>query len=412
MIKLRATFSAEAFEATAYVALSAVLGTIAFWVLLPTLLVGTALLVVALAGLPLIVLAFAIAHMIARFERRRVAAVFGLDFPTRHLPHDGNWLNRALRWLGSRGAWLELTYALVALPFVGWIGSGLVFFAWGAALAMLSFPLWGAFADGGGVIFGADIGFFPAAVAHVAGGAGALYAAPWLARGVAAVQVAVARLLLEAGERERLTARVDTLEATRAGMVAAADAERRRIERDLHDGAQQRLVALAMTLGRAKATDDPVLAKNLVGEAHGEAKEALVELRNLARGIHPAVLTDRGLDAAVSALAARCPIPVAVDVDLPHRASAHSEAIAYFVVAEALTNVAKHAQATRAWLTVEYLGDRLVVEVLDNGRGGALGTGIGISGLRDRVRAVDGDLHLSSPLGGGTTLRVELPCEP
>jgi len=412
MIKLRATFSAEAFEATAYVALSAVLGTIAFWVLLPTLLVGTALLVVALAGLPLIVLAFAIAHMIARFERRRVAAVFGLDFPTRHLPHDGNWLNRALRWLGSRGAWLELTYALVALPFVGWIGSGLVFFAWGAALAMLSFPLWGAFADGGGVIFGADIGFFPAAVAHVAGGAGALYAAPWLARGVAAVQVAMARLLLEAGERERLTARVDTLEATRAGMVAAADAERRRIERDLHDGAQQRLVALAMTLGRAKATDDPVLAKNLVGEAHGEAKEALVELRNLARGIHPAVLTDRGLDAAVSALAARCPIPVAVDVDLPHRASAHSEAIAYFVVAEALTNVAKHAQATRAWLTVEYLGDRLVVEVLDNGRGGALATGIGISGLRDRVRAVDGDLHLSSPPGGGTTLRVELPCEP
>ena len=103
-------------------------------------------------------------------------------------------------------------------------------------------------------------------------------------------------------------------------MVAAADAERRRIERDLHDGAQQRLVALAMTLGRAKATEDPELARTLVGEAHGEAKEALVELRNLARGIHPAVLTDRGLDAAVSALAARCPIPVAVDVDLPHRA--------------------------------------------------------------------------------------------
>ncbi len=167
-----------------------------------------------------------------------------------------------------------------------------------------------------------------------------------------------------------------------------------------------------MTLGRAKATEDPALARTLVGEAHGEAKEALVELRNLARGIHPAVLTDRGLDAAVSALAARCPIPVAVDVDLPHRASPHSEAIAYFVVAEALTNVAKHAQATRAWLTVEYLGDRLVVEVLDNGRGGALDTGIGISGLRDRVRAVDGDLHLSSPPGGGTTLRVELPCEP
>jgi signal transduction histidine kinase len=412
MMKLRATFTAEAFEATAYIALSAVLGGITFWILLPTLLVGTALLVVALAGLPLLVLAFAFSHLIARLERRRIMAVFAVDFPVRHLPRDGRIFQRALRWLGSRGAWLELTYALVALPFVAWIGAGLVFFAWGAAIALLSFPLWGLFADSSGTIFGADIGYLPSAVAHVAGGAGALYAAPWLARGVAAVQVAMARLLLEAGERERLTARVDTLEATRAGMVAAADAERRRIERDLHDGAQQRLVALAMTLGRAKATDDPVLAKNLVGEAHGEAKEALVELRNLARGIHPAVLTDRGLDAAVSALAARCPIPVAVDVDLPHRASAHSEAIAYFVVAEALTNVAKHAQATRAWLTVEYLGDRLVVEVLDNGNGGALATGIGISGLRDRVRAVDGDLHLSSPLGGGTTLRVELPCEP
>ncbi len=369
------------------------------------------MLIVALAGLPLIVLAFALCHLLARVERLRVQAVFGIEFPTRHLPRDGNLLSRALRWLGSRGAWLELCYAVVALPVVGWIGSFLVFFAWGAALAFLSFPLWGLFADGGGTLLGWDAGYVPSAIVHVAAGAGALYAAPWLARGVAAVQVAMARLLLEPGERERLSARVDTLEATRAGMVAAADAERRRIERDLHDGAQQRLVALAMTLGRARATEDPVLARSLVGEAHGEAKEALVELRNLARGIHPAVLTDRGLDAAVSALAARCPIPVAVDVDLPYRASPASEAIAYFVVAEALTNVAKHAQATRAWLTVEYLGDRLVVEVLDNGIGGALGTGVGISGLRDRVRAVDGDLHLASPPGGGTTLRVELPCE-
>ena len=158
----------------------------------------------------------------------------------------------------------------------------------------------------------------------------------------------MARLLLEPGERERLSARVDTLEETRAGMVAAADAERRRIERDLHDGAQQRLVALAMTLGRAKAAEDPSHTRRLLDEAHGEAKEALIELRNLARGIHPAVLTDRGLDAAVSALAARCPVPVAVDVDLPHRAGPGTEAIAYFVVAEALTNVAKHAAAPRA----------------------------------------------------------------
>src|SRR3954447_16638338 len=412
MIKLRATFTAEAFEATAYVALSAVLGGITFWILLPTLLIGTATLVIALAGLPLIVAAFAFAHLIARLERGRVQAVFGVEFPNRHIPREGNLLQRALRWLGSRGAWLELTYALVALPFVGWIGSALVFFAWGAAIAMLSFPLWGLFADGGHVIFGAEIGYLPSAVAHVAGGAGALYAAPWLARGVAAVQVAMARLLLEAGERERLTARVGALEEPRAGMVAAADAERRRIERDLHDGAQQRLVALAMPLGRARATEDPELSRRLVDEAHGEAKEALVEVGNLARGIHPAGLTDRGLDAAVSALAARCPVPVAVDVDLPRRAGPNAEAIAYFVVAEALTNVAKHSRATRAWLTAEFQHDRLVVEILDNGVGGAYSGGLGLSGLRDRVRAIDGDFMVVSPPGTGTTLRVELPCEP
>jgi signal transduction histidine kinase len=256
------------------------------------------------------------------------------------------------------------------------------------------------------------VGFFLAAVVHVVVGVAALLAAPPLARGVAAVQIAMARLLLEPGANERLTARVDTLEQTRAGMVAAADAERRRIERDLHDGAQQRLVALAMTLGRAKVSEDPALSRRLLDEAHGEAKEALVELRNLARGIHPAVLTDRGLDAAVSALAARTPVPVAVDVDLPHRADPAIEAIAYFVVAEALTNVAKHSGATRAWLTVGFEGPDLVVEVLDDGRGGANPDGGGLRGLRDRVRAVDGRVVLTSPPSGGTTLRVELPCAP
>jgi signal transduction histidine kinase len=399
-------------DATTYVALSAALGTLAFCVLVPMLAAGVPLLMLALAGAPLIALAFVFCHVLARFERRRIGALMGVQFPSRTLPRDGSAPSRALRWMRSRGSWLELCYALVALPFVGWVGGFLVFFAWGAAFAFLSFPLWGWATAGGGDFFGMDLGYAPSSVLHVVTGAGALYAAPWLARGVAAVQVAMARLLLEPGERERLSARVDTLEETRAGMVAAADAERRRIERDLHDGAQQRLVALAMTLGRAKASEDPAHTKVLLDEAHGEAKEALVELRNLARGIHPAVLTDRGLDAAVSALAARCPVPVAVDVDLPRRAGPGTEAIAYFVVAEALTNVAKHSGATRAWLTAELQGDHLVVEVLDNGHGGAVANGNGLAGLRDRVRAIDGELTLVSPPGHGTTLRVELPCEP
>jgi signal transduction histidine kinase len=318
-----------------------------------------------------------------------------------------------IAWTTSRGCWLELAYSLLALPFVGWIGAFLTFSAWGGGVVFLSFPLWGWAVAGSGTIAGAHVGFAVSAVLHAAGGVALLLAAPWVARGVASVQVAMARMLLEPSDRERLTARVDTLEQTRAGMVAAADAERRRIERDLHDGAQQRLVALAMTLGRAKAADDPEMARELLDEAHRESKEALVELRNLARGIHPAVLTDRGLDAAVSALAARCPVPVAVSVDLPRRAAPSVEAIAYFVVAEALTNVAKHSHASRASLEVEIEGDQLVIEVSDNGRGGADGVhGTGLTGLRDRVRAVDGMLMVVSPVGEGTTLRVELPCEP
>jgi signal transduction histidine kinase len=402
----------ETFESTVYVALSGVLAIASFVSVLPLVVMSGPMMILALAGLITLWIAFLLCHGLAHLERRRASVVLNIDFRVRPLGPEGNPLKRMLVWTRSRGSWLELCYALIALPFVGWLGATLVFTAFGAALAFLSFPLWGWAAAGGASVLGLHVGFFLAAVVHVVAGIAALLAAPPLARGVAAVQIAMARLLLEPGANERLTARVDTLEQTRAGMVAAADAERRRIERDLHDGAQQRLVALAMTLGRAKASEDPALSRRLLDEAHGEAKEALVELRNLARGIHPAVLTDRGLDAAVSALAARTPVPVAVDVDLPHRADPAIEAIAYFVVAEALTNVAKHSGATRAWLTVGFEGPDLVVEVLDDGRGGANPDGGGLRGLRDRVRAVDGRVVLTSPPSGGTTLRVELPCAP
>jgi signal transduction histidine kinase len=407
------TFAAEAWGATAYVALSGAIGTFSFVFALVGVCVGVPLLIVALAGLPALWFVLAFDHALAKLERSRAAALLGVDFPVRRFPRDGSPPRRMLEWMRSRGSWLELAYALIALPLVGWLGGFLTFCAWGGGLAFLSFPAWGWAAAGEGTVLGVQIGFAASAVGHVIAGVALLLAAPWLARAVAAVQVAMARLLLEPNDRERLTARVGTLEETRAGMVAAADAERRRIERDLHDGAQQRLVALAMTLGRAKATEDPDTARELLDEAHRESKEALVELRNLARGIHPAVLTDRGLDAAVSALAARCPVPVAVDVDLPHRAAPAVEAIAYFVVAEALTNVAKHSRASRARLEVKLEGDELVIEVSDNGRGGADGAhGTGLTGLRDRVRAVDGILMVVSPPDEGTTLRVELPCEP
>jgi signal transduction histidine kinase len=248
---------------------------------------------------------------------------------------------------------------------------------------------------------------------HVVAGAYAALIASWMAIGVASGQQAVARLMLSASREEELTARVETLTESRAGLVDAVDAERRRIERDLHDGAQQRLVAVAMTLGRAgqQFEVDPDNARRLVEEAHGETKAALVDLRNLARGIHPAVLTDRGLDAALSALAERSPLPVDVSVLVEPRPSATVEAVAYFVVSEALTNIAKHARATRARVTALRVGDTLGVEVVDNGVGGAhLEPGSGLAGLRDRAGSVDGTLTLTSPPGGPTILRVDLPC--
>jgi signal transduction histidine kinase len=169
-----------------------------------------------------------------------------------------------------------------------------------------------------------------------------------------------------------------------------------------------------MNLGRARSRyeEDPVAARALLEEAHTEAKQALVELRNLARGIHPAVLADRGLDAALSGLAGRSPVPVTVEVDVAARPSRTVEAIAYFVVGEALTNVAKHAEASHASVVVRRLDGVLRVVVTDDGVGGAdLAGGTGLAGLADRVSGVDGRLSLHSPAGGPTVLTVEMPCE-
>jgi signal transduction histidine kinase len=184
------------------------------------------------------------------------------------------------------------------------------------------------------------------------------------------------------------------------------------MERDLHDGAQQRLVSLAMELGRAKAKfdTDPEGARDLIDRAHSEAKEALVELRDLVRGVHPPVLSDRGLDAALSGLAALSPIPVAVTVTITQRPSLTIESIAYFVVAESLANVAKHARAHHAAVDVTRIDDTLHVVVRDDGVGGADPKGKGLTGLADRVAGVDGHLTITSPHGGPTVVEVELPC--
>ncbi|TDC33881.1 hypothetical protein E1261_05370 [Kribbella albertanoniae] len=224
----------------------------------------------------------------------------------------------------------------------------------------------------------------------------------------------LARIYLGGDETGALTERVSRLVTSRQQVVDSAEAERRRMERDLHDGAQQRLVSLAMTLGRAKnrlGDKDPSV-RSLIEEAHSEALQAIAELRDLTRGLHPPVLTDRGLDAAISAVAARSPVPVRVSVDVDPRPSLTIESIAYFVVTEALTNVAKHADAARAEVRIVRIGNLLRVEVTDDGRGGAHPEGgTGLQGLSDRVAGVDGQLSLSSPPGGPTVLTAEVPCE-
>jgi signal transduction histidine kinase len=212
-----------------------------------------------------------------------------------------------------------------------------------------------------------------------------------------------------------LRTRVDDLRDARQRILTAADEERRRIERDLHDGAQQRLVAVTLTLrlAQSRIATDPAGAAELVAQAREEAQLAINELRELARGIHPALLSDRGLGAALEALATRAPVPVQVSGVPAERLCQKVEACAYFVTAEALTNVAKYAKASEAFVDLSIENDCLRLQVRDDGVGGAdLSTGTGLGGLRDRVDALDGRLDLHSPPGGGTTITVEIPVEP
>jgi signal transduction histidine kinase len=211
-----------------------------------------------------------------------------------------------------------------------------------------------------------------------------------------------------------LQARMDELRESRARIVEAADTARRNLERDLHDGAQQRLVGLALDLrlARTKLEDDPAESGRLLDAAQEELGRATEELRELARGIHPAVLSDRGLEAAVDALASRAPLPVEIDASVDGRLPGPVEAAAYFVVAEALTNVVRHAAADRAEIGIRRENGRLLVEVRDDGRGGANGGGSGLRGLGDRIAALDGRLEVRSPSGSGTLVRATIPTGP
>ncbi|MEU5863773.1 MULTISPECIES: sensor histidine kinase [unclassified Nonomuraea] len=240
-------------------------------------------------------------------------------------------------------------------------------------------------------------------------GAAAWWGLPVLAR----LHARLCLALLTPSARERLTERVDVLTRSRVGVVDAHGAELQRIERDLHDGTQARLVTIAMHLGLARESlaDDPETVAALLRQAHETAEEAMAELRTVLQTIYPPILADRGLDGALTALAARSGVPVHIELAELGVLPASVETVAYYVIAEALTNVAKHAAATRAALRVERSGDVLSIEVTDDGRGGAdEARGTGIPGIRRRVAALDGVVRLDSPAGGPTTLAVRMPC--
>ncbi|WP_328286777.1 sensor histidine kinase [Actinoplanes utahensis] len=335
--------------------------------------------------------------VVARVERIRLRLVDFDELADAHQPAPRAglraWITLRLR---EEATWRELFYAALAAALLCWLdllvlaGVGfLLSISVGAPLSIRDEPL-------SSTLPATFLGLFcaPILVYPVMAWAGA--------------RAAMVRAMLAPRDDD---ARLIEVTRSRARLVDAFEVERRRIERDLHDGAQQRLVALSMQLGMARLEVPPGSpADEPLSAAHELAKQALTELRELIRGVHPKVLTDRGLAAAVGEAASVAPLPVDIDVRLPGRLPAAVEVTAYFVVSEALTNVAKHSAATRARVSAFVRGDRLLVEVRDDGVGGAEpAAGSGLVGLADRVAVLDGTVTLSSPAGGPTVVRVDIP---
>ena len=405
--------SAQTWLAVIHLLTGLFLGSLVFVLVVTFAAAGVGLVVVFLSGILVLAATLWLCAQFGRAERARFALMLGRLIPAPVPPAATltGW-RRLWRITWSSPTWRQFGYALLRLP-LSVVQVCVLLVVWAAALALITLPAYSFALPRGGPVLGGQVVRGPGQLAGaVVVGLLVLLAAPGVTQALALLDGAVAGRLLGPGRRADLTARIGELETSRAQVVDAAEHERRRIERDLHDGAQQRLVSLAMELGRARAKfgTDPQAAEEIVGQAHDQAKEALSELRNLVRGVHPPVLSDRGLDAALSGLAARCPVPVNVRVDLPERPPAAVEAIAYFVVAEALTNIAKHAHAAHAEVSVSRSGDLLLVVITDDGTGGADPAGQGLSGLAARVAGVDGRLSVISPAGGPTSIEAALPC--
>ena len=384
------------------------------------------ILIVGISSIPSVI-GFAIAVVVFVYlmrgvewlERIRSEAVFGMGIgvPPRNISHYTGfqrWLHQlwldissARFWKGAAHHLLRGIYDAAATA----IAFALLVFAFigpAAAIAIRQSD------DDAGLSFLSPPVAFVLAVLALLAAAAILVLAP-------ALDAAIDRWLLSPSPTAALKYQVNALSDARKGAVSSAQTERHRIERDLHDSVQPRLVSLAMTIGLAqtKLDNDLPEAKKLIAEAHEDAKSALVELRNVVRGIAPTILADRGLDAALSSVVQRAEnlgVPATLDIHLPRRLPEETESVAYFVVAEALTNVAKHAHATQAVVTVrlDEATNQLHVSVFDNGRGGAAITtseeATGLRGLEERVRAARGAFTVSSPATGPTIITAVLPC--
>ncbi|MGQ4361612.1 sensor histidine kinase [Streptomyces sp. SAS_272] len=406
--------SAWPWRSAAYLLTGALTGAVTLVVIVTVAVVCGALAIV-LVGLPLLVVVALGGIPAARVERRRMRLVdrdpLSGGHRTPSAPGLRPWLTTRLR---EQATWRELGYALLFAGLLWPVDALALTVALLCPLSMAATPLLMATVGDGReakVLKQWTVTTWPTAFGVAVLGLLLAALGAYLLGVTAGARAGLARLLIAPREGDLGSTAVE-LARSRVRLVDAFEAERRRIERDLHDGAQQRLVALTMALGLARLDAPPGPLAEQLTRAHAEAGKALAELRELIHGIHPQVLTDYGLPAAISDAADRCVVPVDVDLALPGRPARAIESAVYFVVCEALANVAKHSGAGRAQVSGGHREGRLFLEVRDDGRGGADPTaGSGLTGLADRVSVLDGRLALTSPPGGPTLLRVEFPCE-
>jgi signal transduction histidine kinase len=375
----------------------------------------TALLIPAWIGLALVLSSFALVRAFAGASRRRAARILGRPVERPYRPGEpGGLFARFKRVLRDPATWRDLAWLVVDAT-AGVALRMLVVAVFLAAIAAFALPLvWPSLPSSVGPVWVGVVRVTDQTGANLVAVEGGLVLVLWwlFTPALMRADASLARWLLAPTERSRLARRVSELAETRAVSIDTQAAELRRIERDLHDGVQARLVALGMSLGMAEeaVASDPAAAKELLAEAKLATGTALAELRDVVRGIHPPVLADRGLDGAVRALALRTPVPTEVETELDGRLPPPVESAAYFAVAEALTNVIKHSGATRCWVRMRREGGSLEIVVGDDGAGGAdPARGSGLEGIRRRLAPFDGTLHLDSPPGGPTALTIGIP---